>query len=89
MRVKGDAGSMFQGYVGVVLQNDTSIEKNAQGHQEPLHQKMCQSQKEIDPILLPKKHAGRVAFSTPMGLDVCNSSISFFKEPDDHPPHLS
>lgn len=60
-----------------------------QGHQEPLHQKMCRSQKEIDPILLSKKHAGRVAFSTPMGLDLCNSSISFLEEPDDHPPHLS
>ena len=27
LRVKGDAGSMFLGYVGVVIQNDTSIEK--------------------------------------------------------------
>jgi len=64
--------------------------KITQGHQEPLHQKMCQSQKEIDPILLPKTHAGRVAFSTPMGLDLCNSSNHFLWNPlTIHPIYLN
>lgn len=39
-----------------------------QGHQEPLHQKMCQSQKEIDPILLPKNTQDVLHFPPPWAL---------------------